>query len=352
MSSIKGFSPQSRRRLRAFPQQGPSWPFNIKGRHGLHSPAIAPLPTLTSHTHRQVGSKEGFLAISFSVEEVKAGAKWYDFSLVAKFSIGRPLLADIQKSFQAAWKINGRTMISEVWDSRHILVILDSEQDVTTALASPGRKIGHSLFRLFRWSTDYNPRKESSTTTIWIRLPGLPIPLYDHAYIEPIVSGLERFVDVDQRTKACLSLRFARICFELDVSKVIPHKIWVNLPNNQGFWQEVKIESKLAYCARCMIHGHDLSICRKEAARKEKGATEEGQKDSNNTNLQENIMTKSSTIQEGRVNKDDNNIIIASKIGMNDLVREQEWQIVNRKKKGKGQREDVVRPVQGKGGNQ
>ncbi|CAM8992916.1 unnamed protein product [Rhodiola kirilowii] len=62
-------------------------------------------------------------------------------------------------------------------------------------------------------------------------------------------------------------------------------------------------------------------------------------------------MTKSSTIQEGPDTKDDNNISIASKIGMNDPVREQEWQVVNRKKKGKGQREDVVRPVQGKGGN-
>lgn len=78
------------------------------------------------------------------------------------------------------------------------------------ALSCPLRKINHSMFRLFRWHEAYNPKREDKFATVWLRLLGLPLVLYDKAYIGIIVSTFSDFVDVDDRTKACLSLPHAR----------------------------------------------------------------------------------------------------------------------------------------------
>lgn len=214
---------------------------------------------------RQPGLKDGKPAVSFTSTEIQAGAKRFDFSLVAKFTIGKPSLSEIQRAFQSNWNLTGRATISEIWDSRHVLIILDSEEDVTAALSCPLRKINHSMFRLFRWNIDYNPKKESTTTTAWVRLPGLPLPLYDRAYISAILSSFSNFLDVDDRTKACLSMKFARACIEIDVTQPIPDKIWINMGGEGGYWQDIEMETKLSYCSKCRVHGHELANCRKVA---------------------------------------------------------------------------------------
>lgn len=97
-------------------------------------------------------------------------------------------LGDIQRAFQASWPISCRATISEIWDSRHILIILDSESDVRTALSSSLNKVGHAYFSLFRWTPKYNPKRKSTITNVWVRLPGLLLPLYDNSFIGSIVS--------------------------------------------------------------------------------------------------------------------------------------------------------------------
>lgn len=106
-------------------------------------------------------------------------------------------------------------------------------------------------------------------TTAWLRLPDLPLQLYDAGFIEATVSTCGTYLDVDVRTKAWLSLKFAIVCMELDVTRKIPNAVWVNLPNEQGFWQKIELESKLSYCAKCKVHEHELANCRKVLKRNE-----------------------------------------------------------------------------------
>lgn len=121
-----------------------------------------------------------------------------------------------------------------VWDERHLMVILDSEDDVIAALTSPLRKVQHAMFRLFRYTPEYNPRHESMTTTKWIRLP-VCHPLFHRTYIAAIVNSFAYFLDPDERTKVCATLRYARACIECDVTQAILGKIWFGLPNNKGY---------------------------------------------------------------------------------------------------------------------
>lgn len=212
---------------------------------------------------RQYGVKEGVPSVNFTAAEYQAAAKRFDNTLIAKFQAGRPTLHEIRKFMMDNWLLTGRCTISSCWDDRHIIIILDNEDDVRTALTHPHRKVGHTYFRLFRWEAGYNPKKEIPKTTKWIRLPGLPIELFDRAIIRSIVSAFADFLDIDEKTKELSALSYARACVEFDVTQHIPCKIWINLPGERGFFQEVVVEGGLTYCQKCKMHGHDIGTCRK-----------------------------------------------------------------------------------------
>ncbi|KAL9685017.1 hypothetical protein QQ045_022463 [Rhodiola kirilowii] len=125
------------------------------------------------------------------------------------------------------------------------------------------------MFRLFRW-TDYNPRKESTSISKWIRLPGLPMQMFDRAILRSIVSTFANFVDSDPKTKEMDSLNYARGCVEIDVTKKLPSSVWINLPGQGGFAQSIVVEGGLKYSSKCKIHGHEYSNCRKVVKQGEK----------------------------------------------------------------------------------
>lgn len=204
---------------------------------------------------------EGEPMVSFLLAELDAGTRCFQFSLIAKFTIGRPSIDIIRQAFQANWDIKGRATLSEIWDGRHLFVILDSEEDMVTALTCPMRKNQHAMFRLFRYTPEYNPQQEATVTTKWIRLPGTPPPLFHRNYIEAIVNSFSTFLDIDDKTKACATMRYARACIESDVTQALPKRIWIALPEGKSYWQDIVMEGNLSYCS-CKIHGHELSVCR------------------------------------------------------------------------------------------
>lgn len=178
--------------------------------------------------------------------------------------MGRPSITIIREFIRANWRIKGNISISSKWDDRHIVCVLDSEEDVNEALTCPYRKIQHAYFRLFRWSVGFNPKKESTTITKWIRFPELPMEFFSRSGIKALVSSFAYFLDLDDRTYELNSLSLARACVEIDIAQPIPSQIWIQI-GDEGFYQDVIVEGSTAYCSRCKIHGHDLNSCKKAA---------------------------------------------------------------------------------------
>ncbi|CAM8999572.1 unnamed protein product [Rhodiola kirilowii] len=67
--------------------------------------------------------------------------------------------------------------------------------------------------------------------------------MFDRAILRSIVSSIALFLDCDSRTKELDALIYARACVELDVTKSIPSSVWINLPDNKGFFQGIDIEA-------------------------------------------------------------------------------------------------------------
>ncbi|KAL9661456.1 hypothetical protein QQ045_026280 [Rhodiola kirilowii] len=88
-------------------------------------------------------------------------------------------------------------------------------------------------------------------------------PLVTRHFVGAIVSSFASFLDLDERSKACSTLKYSRACVEIDVSIDIPTEVKISLPDGRSFWQAIEIEGNLHYCAHCKIHGHSLDKCRK-----------------------------------------------------------------------------------------
>ncbi|CAM8897315.1 unnamed protein product [Rhodiola kirilowii] len=216
---------------------------------------------------RQYGCKDGKPSIPFSTAELQVGIDNLKYSLVVKFSVGRPPIEEVRKVFSQSWALNGPCSIG-AWDARHILIVLQSELDARKVLAHPVRKLGHSYFRVFRWSTEFDTKKEPTTTTTWVRLLNLPPQLYNQGYMESIVSSFGKFLAVDNMTASFQNPSFARVCIEMDVSKTPPDAVWISTGPQTGFWLKLLYENRLLYCSKCHIHGHQLETCRKAKQRR------------------------------------------------------------------------------------
>ncbi|KAL9676148.1 hypothetical protein QQ045_004361 [Rhodiola kirilowii] len=93
--------------------------------------------------------------------------------------------------------------------------------------------------------------------------------MYNQGYIKSIVSSFGSFLALDSKTTTFTNPSYARVCMEVDISKVLPDELWISTGADSGFWQKVVYESHLLYCSKCRLHGHDLVKCRKAKLRRE-----------------------------------------------------------------------------------
>ncbi|KAL9676912.1 hypothetical protein QQ045_005134 [Rhodiola kirilowii] len=212
----------------------------------------------TMDKFKMASQKDGKPLISFTKAKVRAGKDRLQNALVTKFSAGRPHIDEVRRALCSAWALPAPPTIGAL-DARHVLVIAVSADDANTILAHPVRKINQSFFRVFRWSPDYNTRKEPTPISTWVRLPALPPHLYDQGFIGSIVSTFGRFLATDAHTKSFSNPSFAWACVEVDITSSVPFEVLIHLGGDQYHTQEIVYETKLLYYSRCKLHGHLIS---------------------------------------------------------------------------------------------
>ncbi|KAL9659238.1 hypothetical protein QQ045_011692 [Rhodiola kirilowii] len=197
-------------------------------------PTLQPRFQTIPLSNRQYGQVDGKPAVYFSVVEIEAGVALFKHSLVVKFTVGRPPITEIRRVFKENWLIKGCATISDIWDGRHLMIILDSKEDDRIALTSPIRKITILAVNLQQQlngldSLDYI--QVSLQGTMW----------------QVLESPLAIFFDLDNYTKACASLKYTRACVEVGVAKPILEEVTIVLSDGRKFCQRVEVEGNMAY---------------------------------------------------------------------------------------------------------
>ncbi|GAV81774.1 DUF4283 domain-containing protein, partial [Cephalotus follicularis] len=145
-------------------------------------------------------------------------------------------------------------------DPRHIAIQLQSSEDLSHAWSRVSRIFHGKSFLLLRWSPAFKSH-DSPLAAIWMRLPGLTLPLHNPSLLKAIGDSLGSFLRTDDATLKFKNPRSARICVEMDLS-VPPPPAFVATFGELKFQQSIIYESRLLYCSHCRLQGHCAQTCR------------------------------------------------------------------------------------------
>ena len=100
-----------------------------------------------------------------------------------------------------------------------------------------------------------------STLPVWVRLHGLPFPLWSKSGLSMAASMVGRPLSCDESTYTCTKLDYARVCVEVDASLPYVHEFEVDSPlTSEPITVKVDYEWKPSRCEKCHIFGHSCPI--------------------------------------------------------------------------------------------
>ncbi|GAA0145588.1 hypothetical protein LIER_05752 [Lithospermum erythrorhizon] len=124
--------------------------------------------------------------------------------------------------------------------------------------------------RMFKWTDDFNPNKESPLSLVWVHFEGLPLYLFNDEALFSIANTIGSPLRIDQYNVDRVKLGSASVCVSLDVSKPNLDKIWVAFEEDdsdkvvEGFWEKVSYDIFPSYCTCCNHLGHVLNDCKRK----------------------------------------------------------------------------------------
>ncbi|EOY17514.1 Uncharacterized protein TCM_042330 [Theobroma cacao] len=166
-------------------------------------------------------------------------------SLVGKFS-RMPKLQDIRSAFKGI----GLAGAYEVrWlDYKHILIHLTNEHDCNRVWTKQVWFIANQKMRVFKWTPDFEPEKESAVVPVWIAFPNLKAHLFEKSALLLIAKTVGKPLFVDEATANGSRPSVARVCIEYDCRR-------------PPIDQRVEFSQMPAYCDHCCHVGHKEIDC-------------------------------------------------------------------------------------------
>lgn len=114
--------------------------------------------------------------------------------------------------------------------------------------------------RVLKWDKNFNTQKESSLAPVRIRLPDLPLPLFNKEALTEIAQVAGKPLKITEHTKNRSRPNHARICIEIDILKERLEMIVLQM-RNQVVNQKIFYENVPKYCSHYHHMGHNEKEC-------------------------------------------------------------------------------------------
>lgn len=85
-----------------------------------------------------------------------------------KFAAGKPNLYEVRCHIASEWQLENKPAVGII-DARQVTLHMSSTADTKRVLAFTTNTIKNRLFRLFRWTPDFEVGKESSFEAVWVK---------------------------------------------------------------------------------------------------------------------------------------------------------------------------------------
>ncbi|KAL0307594.1 UNVERIFIED_CONTAM: hypothetical protein Sangu_3020400 [Sesamum angustifolium] len=145
-----------------------------------HDPVRAAKKTFQDDAMRRIGSDSSYKGepgIIYSPEETAELAARLKFALVGKFSHGLPNLNFLRIRI-VKLGLKGNVTVGRL-NFKHVLIRLSNEEDFSRIWLRGEWTFDSFHMRVFKWTPNFDPQIESPIAPVWIRLPALPVHLFE-----------------------------------------------------------------------------------------------------------------------------------------------------------------------------
>ena len=100
-------------------------------------------------------------------------------------------------------------------------------------------------------------KSKISILPVWIRLHGLPFPLWSKQGLSLAAGMVGRPLSCDESTYTCTRLEYARLCVEVDATLPFVHNFKIDCPlSSEPITITVDYEWKPTHCEKCKVFDH------------------------------------------------------------------------------------------------
>ncbi|KAL0288949.1 UNVERIFIED_CONTAM: hypothetical protein Scaly_2715800 [Sesamum calycinum] len=172
-----------------------------------HDPVRAAKKTFQDDTMRRIGldsSFKGEPGIIYSSEETAELVARLKFALVGKFSHGLPSL-NFLRIHIVKLGLKGNVTVGRL-NFKHVLIRLLNEEDFSKIWLRGEWTFDSFHMRVFKWTPNFDSQIESPIAPMWIRLPTLPVHLFEKNALFTLASKIGKPLRMDEPTVDLSSL--------------------------------------------------------------------------------------------------------------------------------------------------
>ncbi|EOY13903.1 Uncharacterized protein TCM_032655 [Theobroma cacao] len=152
-------------------------------------------------------------------------------------------------------------------DYKHVLIHLSDEQNFNRIWTKQNWFIANQKMRVFKWTPEFEPEKESAVVPIWISFPNLKAHLFEKSTLLLIAKTVGKPLFLDEATTNGSRPSVAHVCVEYDCRKRMVEQVWIVVQNREtsavmnGYSQKVEFAHMPAYYDHCCHVGHKKVEC-------------------------------------------------------------------------------------------
>jgi hypothetical protein len=189
------------------------------------------------------------------VEKLRIRAPWRS-ALIIK-AIGKSVgFKFMDYKVRTLWKLQGEMQMIDL-GMDFFLLRFKLQEDYWHVVNGGPWFVKQQFLSVRCWTPGFRPSEAKiSTTAVWIRLPELPIELYDTGLLRRIGNQLGQVLKIDARTSDNVRGRYARLCIQIDLDQPLIPKIRIG-----ELLQRIQYEGISSLCVECGCMGHKAASC-------------------------------------------------------------------------------------------
>ncbi|KAJ6412575.1 hypothetical protein OIU84_005591 [Salix udensis] len=190
-------------------------------------------------------------------ELMSANSSQWTRCLVGFFPGSRPPYHMVNSMATRVWQHLGLEHTMTTGDGFYLFRLRDEEAVQEVLDRGPWMFGGKSLV-LQQWHPHFKfDRNQITTIPVWLRLRGLPFPLWTKAGLSLVASMVGRPLSCDESTFSCKRLEYARVCVEVDAAHPFVHNFELEISQSGDTVRvDVEYEWKPSRCKTCKVYGH------------------------------------------------------------------------------------------------